>query len=151
MSYQYQVVVIVSGSAGKEACLTAAKAGLRTLLVEERDLGGTSFHRGSYAVRALRACASYFKRTEKAAKVGTSLDLIETSWTDWMTAQRRSSSRLSVEFSQAIDCEKVHLKFGHAPLNGPTEITITDLPTGLSLRGASSHIILATASRPNRP
>ena len=151
MSYQYQVVVIGSGSAGKEACLTAAKAGLRTLLVEERDLGGTSFYRGSYAVRALRACASYFKRTEKAPKVGTSLDLIETSWTDWMTAQRRSSSRLSIEFSQAIDCEKVHLKFGHARLVGPNEIVITDAPRGLNLQITSSHIILATGSRPNFP
>jgi dihydrolipoamide dehydrogenase len=151
MSYQYQVVIIGSGSAGKEACLAAAKTGLRTLLVEERDLGGTSFHRGSYAVRALRACASYFKRTEKAAKVGTSLDLIETSWTDWMTAQRRSSSRLSVEFSQAIDREKVHLKFGHARLNGPNEITITDLPRGLNLQVTSNNIILATGSRPNFP
>jgi len=149
MSYQYQVVVIGSGSAGKEACLAAAKAGLRTLLVEERDLGGTSFHRGSYAVRALRACASYFKRTEKAPKVGTSLDLIETSWTDWMTAQRRSSSRLSIEFSQAIDCEKVHLKFGRARLIGPNEIIVTDPPKGLNLRITSDHIIVATGSRPN--
>jgi dihydrolipoamide dehydrogenase len=149
MSYQYQVVVIGSGSAGKEACLTAAKAGLRTLLIEERSLGGTSFHGGSYAVRALRACASYFKRTEKAPKVGTSLDLIETSWTDWMTTQRRSSSRLSVEFSQAIDRENVHLRFGHARLLGPNEIVATDPPRGLNLRITTHHIILATGSRPN--
>ena len=149
MSYQYQVVVIGSGSAGKEACLSAAKAGLRTLLVEERNLGGTSVHGGSYAVRALRACASYFRRTEKSQKVGTSLDLIETSWTNWMTAQRRSSSQLSVEFSQAIDCEKVHLKFGHAQLIGPNEIVITDGPRGLHLRVTSNHIIVATGSRPN--
>jgi pyruvate/2-oxoglutarate dehydrogenase complex dihydrolipoamide dehydrogenase (E3) component len=149
MSYQYQVVVIGSGSAGQEACLTAAKAGLQTLLIEERSLGGTSFHGGSYAVRALRACANYFKGTEKASKVGTSLDLIETSWTDWMTAQRRSSSRLSVEFSQAIDREKVHLKFGHAQLIGPNEIVITDTARGLHLRVTSNHIIVATGSRPN--
>src|SRR6201984_1168696 len=151
MSYDYQVVVIGSGSAGREACLSAAKAGLRTLLVEERDLGGTSFHGGSYAVRALRACASYFKRTEKAPKVGTSLDLIETSWTDWMTAQRRSSSQLSVEFSQAIDCEKVHLKFGHAQLIGPNELVITDAPRGLHLRGKANHIILQSGARQNFP
>jgi dihydrolipoamide dehydrogenase len=50
MSDDYQAVVIGSGSAGREACLSAAKAGLRTLLVEERDLGGTSLHAGSYAV-----------------------------------------------------------------------------------------------------
>jgi pyruvate/2-oxoglutarate dehydrogenase complex dihydrolipoamide dehydrogenase (E3) component len=151
MSYQYQVIVIGSGSAGKEACLAAAKAGLQTLLIEEKSLGGTSFHGGSYAVRALRACASYFKGTEKASKVGTSLDLIETSWNDWMTTQRKSSSRLSVEFSQAIDREKVHLKFGHAELIGPNEIVITDAPRGLHLRVTSDHIIVATGSRPNFP
>jgi dihydrolipoamide dehydrogenase len=149
MSYQYQVVVIGSGSAGKEACLSAAKAGLRTLLVEKRHLGGTSFHGGSYAVRALRACASYLKRTEKSQKVGTSLDLIETSWTDWMTAQRRSSSQLSVEFSRAIDCEKVDLKFGHAQLLNSNELIISDAPRGLHLRITADHIILATGSRPN--
>jgi len=80
MSYEYQVVVIGSGSAGREACLSAAKAGLRTLLVEERDLGGTSLQRGNYAVRELRACASYLRQTETASKVGISLDLIETTW-----------------------------------------------------------------------
>jgi dihydrolipoamide dehydrogenase len=149
MSYLYDVVVIGSGSAGQEACLKAARAGLRTLLVEERTLGSTSFHGGSHAVRALRACASYFKRTEKAPKLGTTLDLIETSWADWLTAQRRSSSRLSVEFSKAIEAEQVHLKFGRARLIGPNEIAITDPPRGLSLRITSNHIILATGSRPN--
>src|SRR5438105_14485135 len=151
MSYQYQVVVIGSGSAGKEASLAAAKAGLRTLLIEEKNLGGTSFHGGSYTVRALRACATYLKRTEKASKVGTSLDLIETSWTDWLTAQRRSSSRLSVEFSQAIDRAQVHLRFGHARLTGPNEIQVIDLTRGLNLCVTASSIIIATGSRPNFP
>jgi pyruvate/2-oxoglutarate dehydrogenase complex dihydrolipoamide dehydrogenase (E3) component len=41
MSNQYQVIVLGSGSAGQEACLRAAKAGLRTLLVEEATLGST--------------------------------------------------------------------------------------------------------------
>ena len=122
---------------------------LRTLLIEERTLGSTTFHGGSYAVRALRACASYFKRTEKAAKVGTSLDLIETGWTSWLTAQRRNSGRLSEEFKEAIDREKVHLKFGRARLLGPNEVAVIDPPRGLNLRIATKHVILATGSRPN--
>ncbi|MBV8377750.1 MAG: NAD(P)/FAD-dependent oxidoreductase [Verrucomicrobia bacterium] len=148
MKYQYQVAVIGSGSAGQEACLKAAKAGLRTLLVEERTLGSMSFHCGSYAVRGLRACASFFKRTAKAPKVGTSLDLIETGWKSWLTAQRRNSSQLSNEFSQAIDREKVDLKFGRARLIGPNEMTIDD-PKGRNLRITSKYIILATGSRPS--
>jgi pyruvate/2-oxoglutarate dehydrogenase complex dihydrolipoamide dehydrogenase (E3) component len=150
MSYQYQVAVIGSGSAGKEACLTAARAGLGTLLVEEKNLGGTSCHGGSYAVRALRACATYLKTIGKSSKVGTSLDLVETSWTDWLSAQRRSSSRLSVEFSQAIDREKVLLRFGRAALNGRNEIIISD-PRGFTQRVTAENIILATGSRPNYP
>ncbi len=149
MSFQYQVVVIGSGSAGQEACLKAAKAGLRTLLVEERTLGSNSFHAGSYAVRALRACANYFKRTAKAQKAGTNLDLIETSWTSWLNAQRQNSSRLSVEFREAIDREQVHLKSGRARLVGLNEISVIDPSRGLDLRVTSNHIILATGSRPN--
>ena len=148
MSYQYQRIVIGSGSAGQEACLKAAKAGLRTLLVEERTLGSNSFHGGSYAIRALRACANYFKRTQKAEKFGTSLDPIETNWTSWLNAQRLNSGRLSNEFSQAIDREKVHLKFGRARLIGPNEIAVIDPPRGLHLRITSDRIILATGSRP---
>jgi pyruvate/2-oxoglutarate dehydrogenase complex dihydrolipoamide dehydrogenase (E3) component len=51
MSFQCEVIVVGSGSAGQEACLRVAKAGLRTLLIEERTLGSNCFHGGSYAVR----------------------------------------------------------------------------------------------------
>ena len=149
MTHQYQVVVIGSGSAGKQACLAAAKAGLRTLLVEEGSLGGTSLHRGSYAVRALRACANYFNRFENAAKVGASVDTVEIDWTSWMTAQRRSSSRLSVEFGRAIDRAKVDLQFGHARLVGPNEIAISDPGRTPESRVAAKNIIIATGSRPS--
>jgi dihydrolipoamide dehydrogenase len=149
MNYQYQVIVVGSGSAGKEACLKAAKAGLRTLLIEDKTLGGTAYYAGSYAVRALRACASYLNQTEKASKAGTNLDLIESSWTNWMTSQRLSSGNLAIEFSNAIDHEKVDLKFGRARLVGPHEISLTDAQNELEVRITSGHIILATGSRPN--
>jgi dihydrolipoamide dehydrogenase len=149
MAYQYEVVVIGSGSAGNEACLGAAKAGLSTLLVEEGSLGGTAMHRGAYAVRALRACATYFSQIESAAKAGASVGTVKPDWTSWMTAQRRSTSDLSVEFGRAIDREKVDLRFGHARLAGPNEIAITDAAGGPEQRITAKHIIIATGSRPN--
>lgn len=59
MSYQYQVTVIGSGSAGKDAALQATKAGLSTLSVESDRIGGTGIHRGCHAARTLRACATH--------------------------------------------------------------------------------------------
>jgi dihydrolipoamide dehydrogenase len=148
MSYEYHVVVIGSGSAGKEACLAAAKAGLQTLLVEEKELGGTSVHRGSNAMRALRASATYFKNFQKGRQVGAPLDSSDTVWTDWQTDRLRGSSTLTAEIRQAVDREHVHLCFGKATLIGPNEIGVA-APHGPNRRITASHIIIATGSRPN--
>jgi dihydrolipoamide dehydrogenase len=148
MSYQYQVVVIGSGSAGKEACLAAAKAGVKTLLVEEKDLGGTSVHGGSHAMRALRVCATDYKRIQKGRKAGTSVSLINTDWSDWLAAKLQNSNRLSAEISKAIEREHVDLCFGKAKIAGPNEISIA-VAQGPNQRITASNIIIATGSRPN--
>jgi hypothetical protein len=43
MSEHYQVIVIGSGSGGKEAAILPARAGLQVLLVGKESLGGTCF------------------------------------------------------------------------------------------------------------
>jgi CheY-like chemotaxis protein len=79
MAYHYDVV-IGSGSPGKEARLGAAKAGLSRFFVEDGSLGGTGMYRGSYAVRALRACSTHFSRIENAAKARASVGIVESDW-----------------------------------------------------------------------
>jgi dihydrolipoamide dehydrogenase len=49
MAAPYQLAVIGSGSAGREAAILAARNGLRVVLIEKNGLGGTCFHRGYYA------------------------------------------------------------------------------------------------------
>jgi hypothetical protein len=41
--------------------LLAARAGLETLLIEKEKLGGTSYHKGCYVIRALQKCAQWFR------------------------------------------------------------------------------------------
>jgi dihydrolipoyl dehydrogenase len=88
MSHQYQLIVIGSGSGGKDAAILAARAGLRVLLVEKQSLGGTCFHRGAYAIRALRACAMHYQKSENSSRFGLSVDLLETGWADWINTQK---------------------------------------------------------------
>jgi thioredoxin reductase len=45
MNLQYEVIVVGSGSAGQEACLMAAKAGLRTLLTDDNQANAKLFTR----------------------------------------------------------------------------------------------------------
>ncbi|MBV8484362.1 MAG: FAD-dependent oxidoreductase, partial [Verrucomicrobia bacterium] len=103
MSYQYQVTVIGSGSAGKDAELQAARAGLSTLLVESDRIGGTGIHRGCHAVRTLRACATHYERVKESHLLGVYPDLVATDWSSWLTVQKRVTNRLATELSRALD------------------------------------------------
>ncbi|HEY0791772.1 MAG TPA: FAD-dependent oxidoreductase [Chthoniobacterales bacterium] len=149
MNSHYQVIVIGSGSAGKDAALQSGRSGLSTLLVEAGSLGGTCFHRGVHAVRALRACATHFDDTaERSHRLGTSVDLIESGWSDWLGVQRRTSGRLTEELGRALDCAKVEVKFGRARFFGPQELVVKEEPGQRDEVVRAEHIIVATGSRP---
>jgi dihydrolipoamide dehydrogenase len=79
----YHLIIIGGGAAGKDAALFAARAGIKTLLVEKDQLGGTSYQRGCYAMRALQACASATKTAERSEKSGIGIEFFDTGWAEW--------------------------------------------------------------------
>ena len=147
MSEHYQLIVIGSGSGGKDAAILAARAGLRVLLVEKQSLGGTCFHRGAYAIRALRACAMYYQKSENSSRFGLSVDLLETGWADWINTQRRVGTRLAEDLSRTLEGLGIQIRFGTAKLLSPNEVEISD-PYGARDRVSAERIIIATGSRP---
>jgi dihydrolipoamide dehydrogenase len=148
MSYQYDVIVIGSGSAGKDAALQAGREGLRTLLVEAGRLGGTGFHRGCHAVRAMRACATHYERINESHLLGIYPDLIATNWSSWLDVQSRVTNRLAKDLSDSLDPASVDLKFGHGELFDPHTVVITD-DSKKRETVTGDNIILATGSRPS--
>jgi dihydrolipoamide dehydrogenase len=148
MSYQYQVIVIGSGSAGKDAALQAARAGLRTLLIESGRIGGTGIHRGCHAVRSLRACATHYERVKESHHLGVYPDLIITHWASWLEVQSRVTNRLAKELSCALDSAAVDVKFGRGELFDAHKVVITD-DMGKKETVTGGSIILATGSRPS--
>jgi dihydrolipoamide dehydrogenase len=146
MSNQYQVIVIGSGSAGKDAALQAARAGLRTLLVESGRIGGTGIHRGCHAVRTLRACATHYEQVKESHVLGVYPDLVTTDWSSWLTVQRRVTNRLATELSRALDRASVDVKFGRGELFDIHTVVITDDEKKETV--TAENIIMATGSRP---
>ena len=147
MNHHYQLIVVGSGSGGKDAAILGARTGLRVLLVEKDNLGGTCFHRGCYSIRTLRACAMHYQAVEKSSTFGLSVDLLESGWADWLTTQRRVSARLEEELRRTLEGLGVQIRFGTAKLVNPNEVEISD-PNGVRDRVSGRNIIIATGSRP---
>ena len=105
----YEVAVIGSGSAGKEAALLAAKQGRRVVVVEKETLGGARFHRGRFAIRTLRVCTHAFQSRLFASRYGIDLDQTRVRTTGWAEIRRRVSSALAEQLSQQFQRLRVRL------------------------------------------
>ena len=120
----YHLIIIGGGAAGKDAALFAARAGIKTLLVEKDQLGGTSYQRGCYAMRALQACASAAKSAERSEKFGIGIEFFDTGWVQWSRVRHRVTSRLTKQLSQDLTDE---IKIGpeSQSITAPPALSIT--------------------------
>ena len=145
MTASYQLAVIGSGAAGREAAILAARNGLRVVLIEQNGLGGTSFHRGYYAVRAFRACAERSRAVPgvKVPNPPSGQELVE-----WLSTRARVTARLVRELQTTLDRAGIDICYGRASLLEANTIRIASNSGEADLLHAD-YIILATGSRPS--
>jgi dihydrolipoamide dehydrogenase len=67
---QYDLITIGAGPGGYEAALKAAKAGMKVLLIDKAEAGGTCLNRGCIPTKALLHSAKLFYETAHAAEIG---------------------------------------------------------------------------------
>jgi pyruvate/2-oxoglutarate dehydrogenase complex dihydrolipoamide dehydrogenase (E3) component len=145
MTTSYQLAVIGSGAAGREAAILAARNGLRVALIEQNGLGGTSFHRGYYAVRAFLACAEASRQsagvTSPNAHSGHEL-------AEWLGTRARVTARLVRELQTTLDRLGIAIRFGHGSLLDANTIRI-ETDSGRTDLLHADYIMIATGSRPS--
>ena len=124
----------------------AARNGLRVVLVESDGLGGTSFHRGYYSVRAFRACVEVARDRSKKL-VGPETRPFQTDLPDWVSAQGRLSGRLARELQDALVKAGIDVLFGHASLVDANTIRVKSRSEEPEVLHAD-YIVVATGSRP---
>lgn len=141
----YQLLVIGAGPGGYVAALKAAKLGLKTAIVEGRDVGGTCLNRGCIPTKALLHTAEVYTQAKEGAFLGVNTDGISV---DFAAAQRRKNEvteklRLGIEglFKQ----KKVDLLRGIGTILAPGKVSVD------GKEYTADHILIATGSVPARP
>ena len=66
----YELMVIGAGPGGYVAALRAAKLGLKTAIVENRDVGGTCLNRGCIPTKTLLHSAEVAREAQEAQALG---------------------------------------------------------------------------------
>lgn len=74
MTYDYDVAVLGGGPGGYECAIRCAQLGLKTALIEARELGGTCLNRGCIPTKALLHGAEVYAEAKAGSAFGLILD-----------------------------------------------------------------------------
>ena len=144
----YQLAVIGAGPGGYVAAIRAAQLGLKTVVIENRDVGGTCLNRGCIPTKALLHAADIYHQAQNAQELG--LDIPEVSYHMGRIHDRKLKIVLQLRggVEQLFKANKIDLLRGTATILAPHEIFVTGSDNG---RVIADNILIATGSVPVRP
>lgn len=145
---EYSLVIIGAGPGGYEAAIRAAQLGLKTALVEAREVGGTCLNRGCIPTKALLHAAQLYRETRNFDSIG--LHLEGCSYDISKVHQRKNEviGQLRSGIEQLVKANKIDLYRGKGQVAGPHSVQVTG--EGMEELNAE-NILIATGSKPARP
>ena len=144
MAYDYNVAVLGGGPGGYEAAIRCAQLGLKTCLVEARELGGTCLNRGCIPTKALLHGAEVYE----AAKNGGVFGITGEVKLDYGRLAAFKDDRVSklVRGIEALEkANGVEVIRGFGVITGPHALKVGDREV------TWDKLILAMGSAPSRP
>ncbi|HOX07561.1 MAG TPA: dihydrolipoyl dehydrogenase [Planctomycetota bacterium] len=143
----FDLLVIGGGPGGYVAAVRAATLGLRTALVEERELGGTCLQRGCIPTKTLIESARAVHLARSGKSLGFSAAEVAPDLPAMVERKRRVVSTLEKGVAALLKKRGVEVLAGRARLTaaGAAEVVARD---GTSRAVSASKVILATGSRP---
>jgi len=146
MADQYDIAIIGAGPGGYVAAIRAAQLGMKTLLVERDQVGGTCLNRGCVPTKALLRSADVYTTAQSGAEFGVQAQGVVM---DWALAQKRKEqvvSRLRKGVESLLKKNQVTLLQGTATLTSPTGLTVQEAD-GSAVAVSAKHVILATGAQ----
>jgi len=148
----YQLIVIGAGPGGYVAALHAAKLGLKTAVVENREAGGTCLNRGCVPTKTLLHSSQLYHEATSGAGINAGIHL------DGVTADLpaifANKNRISQTLRQGIESmfkgAKVDYLRGTGRITAPGEVEVRDAE-GAKAVYSCEKILVATGSVPARP
>ncbi len=145
----YDVVIIGGGPGGYVCAIRAAQLGLRTAVVENRELGGACLNRGCIPVKAMLHSADIYRQVETAEQFGIAAQEPALNMEKLMTYRDGISEKLRDGVSQLLEANGVDVFTGTGciPAAGRVELKGKEGRREISCK----NIVIATGSLPSVP
>ena len=145
----YQLLVIGAGPGGYVAALHAAKRGLKTAVIENREVGGTCLNRGCIPTKTLLHSSEIVSGINGGEKFGVGAEQVHFDMSAIFARKREVSAKLSGGIEGMFKAAKVDLLRGTGTVLGSGEVKFVGKEGEKVI--TADRILVATGSVPARP
>ncbi len=151
MTEPYQLTVIGGGPGGYTAALRGAALGLKTLLVEKENLGGTCLHHGCIPTKVLTHSASFYRAIKDAGKFGISTGEVSFSFRKIQERKAAVLTQLTAGLAGLLKNAQVDVLFGQARILSSSRVMVKLNNSGEEKEINTAKLILAFGGEDLRP
>ena len=145
---EFDLIVIGAGPGGYVAAIKAAKAGLRTAIIENLRVGGTCLNRGCIPAKAMIHATSLYRETVMGERFGINAPDAAFDYEEILRYKQDTIDGLVGGIEQLLSGNGVTIIDGSARLEEPEDGKNRVFVTPERLMYTAKYVILATGSRP---
>jgi len=146
MEERYDLLVIGAGPGGYVAAIKAAKLGMKTAVIENREVGGTCLNRGCVPAKAMLHAAKLYQEVLSGERFGIISKEVSCDYGKVMSYKNETSESLRLGVEQLLKGNKIDRIHGTGTLTKDGTVRVKT-EEGEELLQAK-HILLATGSKP---
>ncbi|MCT0198749.1 dihydrolipoyl dehydrogenase [Synechococcus sp. CS-1325] len=153
MSFDFDVIVIGAGYGGFDAAKHAAEHGLRTAIIESRDMGGTCVNRGCVPSKALLAASGRVRELADAEHLeGFGIHAGPVRFERQKIADHANQlvEAIRANLTRTVERAGARILRGKGRLDGPQRVAVRE-PNGVEKVHTARDVIIATGSNPFVP
>ena len=146
MSKNYDVIVIGGGPGGYSAAIRAGQLGLKTMLVEKNEIGGTCLNVGCIPTKHFVHYSDVYSTIKTSSKLGIHTTLESIDLNVFQKEKNKIVNQLKSGVTSILKSQKVDIVKGHATVKTKNTIAIKNEQEEQTV--STKNIIVATGSSP---
>lgn len=146
---RYDLAIIGGGPGGYVAALRSGRYGLKTVIIEERDLGGTCLNRGCVPTKAMLHTGGLLEKAKHASRFGVTVEGAKIDLPAMYAHRDKVVKQLKGGVSSLLKAAGVEVVNGRAAFTGPKSLSVGG--SGGDRGIEAENIIIATGSIPAVP
>lgn len=148
MADTFDLVVIGAGPGGYVAAIESAKKGMKTALVENRELGGTCLNRGCIPTKTIMHSTELYAELKACEHLGIHVGEASYNMEEIQERKEEVLNQLRSGIAMLMKKNKITVYEGSGSITSPHEVTVQGEETTVL---AAEKILIATGSVPAMP